>query len=157
MADVQLQSAPGNVIMLRTAKLRHRDTCRLMMPHTTLHPFPENDDTWPAAVRECIYQCGDEHLHYCRRKQGPTNHPGWRDALVNLFHTTGTPHPRLTFIHPTRAGHDANTGPQETSDGLHLQVADYRCQGKMSPPCAGGDIPPAGGPDVHPPLRAGGQ
>ena len=34
-AHVQLQSPPGNIVTLRTAKLRHRDTCRLTVPHTT--------------------------------------------------------------------------------------------------------------------------
>ena len=34
-AHVQLQSLPGNVVTLRTARLRHRDTCRLKVPHTT--------------------------------------------------------------------------------------------------------------------------
>ena len=58
-AHVQLQSPPCNIVMLRTAKVRHRDTCRLTVPHTTLwhgpngphHPFPDNDDPWPTAVR----------------------------------------------------------------------------------------------------------
>ena len=58
-ADVQLQSPPGNIVTLRTAKLRHRDTCRLTVPHRTpwhghhgpRHPFPDNDDPWPTAVR----------------------------------------------------------------------------------------------------------
>ena len=47
-AHVQLQSPQGNVGMLRTAKPRHRDTCRLTVPHMTPshghhgphHPFP---------------------------------------------------------------------------------------------------------------------
>ena len=51
-AHIQLQSPLGNVITLRTAKLRHRDTCGLTVPHTTTwhahhgthHPFPDNDD-----------------------------------------------------------------------------------------------------------------
>ena len=30
---IQLQSPPGNVVTLRTAKVRHRDTCRLTVPH----------------------------------------------------------------------------------------------------------------------------
>ena len=34
-AHVQLQSPPGNIVTLLTAKLRHRDTCRLTVPHTT--------------------------------------------------------------------------------------------------------------------------
>ena len=34
-AHVLLQSPPGNIVTLRTAKLRHRDTCRLTVPHTT--------------------------------------------------------------------------------------------------------------------------
>ena len=48
VAHVQLQSPPGHIVTLRTAKLRHRDTCRLRVPHTTPwhgnqgphHPFP---------------------------------------------------------------------------------------------------------------------
>ena len=83
-AQVQLQSPPGNIVTLRTAKLWHRDTCRLTVPHTTPwhghhgphHPFPDNDDPWPTAVRECLHQCADEHLHYCCRAQGPSDQPG---------------------------------------------------------------------------------
>ena len=37
-AHVQLQSPPSNIVTLRTSKLRHRDTCRLTVPHTT--PWP---------------------------------------------------------------------------------------------------------------------
>ena len=56
-AQVQLQSPLGNVVTLRTARLRHRDTCRLTVPHTTLwhghhgphHPFPDNDKPLRAA------------------------------------------------------------------------------------------------------------
>ena len=89
VAHVQLQFPPGNIVTLRTAKLRHRDAFRLTVPHTTLwhwhhgprHPFPDNDDLWPTAVRECLNQCADEHLHYCCGEQEPTNHPGRRDAL----------------------------------------------------------------------------
>ena len=100
---VQLRSLQGNVVTLCAAKLRHRDTCRLTLPHTTPwhghhgphHPFHDNCDPWRAAVRECLNQCADEHLHYCRRELGPTEHPGWRNALVHLFHTTGTRDPRL--------------------------------------------------------------
>ena len=118
-AHVQLQSPPGNIITLRTVKLRHRDTCRLTVLHTTpwhghhgpRHPFPDNDDPWTTAVRKCVNQCADEHLHYCRREHEPTNHPGWRDALVHLFHTTGTRDPRLRLLHPTRAKRNAHTGP----------------------------------------------
>ena len=51
-------------------------------------------------VRECLNQCADEHLHYCRREQEPTNHPGWCDALVSLFHTTGTRDPCLRPFTP---------------------------------------------------------
>ena len=47
-AQVQLQSPPGHIVTLRTAKLQHRDTCRLTVPHMTRwhghhrphHPFP---------------------------------------------------------------------------------------------------------------------
>ena len=109
-AHVQLQSPPGNIVTLRTAKLRQRDACRLTVPHTTpwhgnhgqRHPFPDNDDPWPTAVGECLNQCADEHLHYCRREQEPSNHPGWRDALFHLFHITGTWDPRLRLVHPKR-------------------------------------------------------
>ena len=151
-AHVQLQSPPGNVVTLRTANLRHRDTCRLTVQHTTLwhghngshHPSPDNDDPWPAAVRECPNQCADEHLHYCRREQGPTNHPRWRDALVHLFHTTSTQDPRLRLVHPTRAKRDVHTGPRVTSDSLLLDVGGYRRQGSLSPPTHG--------PAYHPPA-----
>ena len=141
-AHIQLQSSPGNVVTLRTAKLRHRDTCCLTVPHTMPwhghhgphHPFSDNDHRWPAAVWECRNQCADEHLHYCRREQGRNNHHGLRDALVHLFHTTGTRDPRLSLIHPTRAKQNAHTGPQMTSDGLNLHVAGYRRRGSLSPP-----------------------
>ena len=108
-------------------------------------------------MRECLNQCADEHLHYCRRQQGPSDHPGWRDALAHLFHTTGTQDPRLSLIHPTRAEQDARTGPQVTSDGLHLHVGGYRRQGSLSPPTQGAGIPPTGGPPVHPPQRTRGR
>ena len=144
-AHVQLQSPSGNIVTLRTAKLRHRDTCRLTVPHTTPchghhgphQPFPDNDDPWPTAVRECLNQCADEHLHYCRREQEPTNHPGWRDALVHLFHTTGTRDPHLRLVHPTRAKQDAHTGPRVTPDGLHLH-AGATAAGAAYPPPRGG-------------------
>ena len=63
-AHVQLQSPPGNIISVRTAKLRHRNRCRLTVPHTTpwhghhgpRHPFPDSDAPWPTAVRECPHQ-----------------------------------------------------------------------------------------------------
>ena len=151
-AHVQLQSPPGKIVTLRTAKLRHRDTCRLTVPHATpwhghhgpRHPFPDNDDPWPTAVRECLDQCADEHLHYCRHEQGPTNHPGWRDALAHLFHTTGTRDPRLRLVHPTRAKQDAHTGPRVTPDGLHLHVGGYRRRNGLSPPTQGAAYhPPA--------------
>ena len=153
-AHVQLQSPPGNVVTLRTTKLQHRDTCRLTVPHTTPwhghhgphHPFPDNDDPWLAAVRECLNQCADEHLHYCRREQGPTDHPGWRDALVNLFQTTGTRDPRLRLVHPTRAKQDAHTGPQVTLGGLHLHIGAYRRQGSLSPPTQGAAYHPPAAP-----------
>ena len=145
VAHVQLQSPPGNIVMLRTAKLRHRNTCRLTVTHTTPwhghhgphHPFPEKDDPWPLAVRECLNQCADQHLHYCRREQDPTNHPGRRDALVHLFLTTGTRHPRLRLVHPTRASQDARTGPWVTPGGLHLHVGGYRRRGSLFPPTQG--------------------
>ena len=145
LAHVKLQSPKGNVVTLRTAKLRHRDTCRLKVPHTTPrhrhhgphHPFPDNDNPWPAAVRKCLNQFADEHLDYCRREQEPTDHPGWRDSLVHLFHTTGTRDPRPRLVHPTRAKQDAHTGPRVTSDSLHLHVGGYRRQGSLSRPTQG--------------------
>ena len=151
VADVQLQSPPGNIVTLRTVKLRHRDTCRLTVPHTTPwhghhgshHPFPNNDDPWPTAVREFLNQCGNEHL-YCRREQEPSNHPGCRDALVHLFHTTGTQDPHLRLVYPTRAEQDAHTGQRVTPDGLHLHVGGYRRRGGLSPPTRGAAYhPPA--------------
>ena len=39
-AHVQLQSPPGNIVTLRTVKLRHRDTCRLTVPHTAPRATP---------------------------------------------------------------------------------------------------------------------
>ena len=61
-ANVQLQSPAGNIVTLRTVKLRQRDTCRLTVPHTTpwhghhgpRQPFPDNNDPWPTAVWECL-------------------------------------------------------------------------------------------------------
>ena len=38
-AHVQLQSPPGNIVRLRTAKLQHRDTYRLAVPHALVHLF----------------------------------------------------------------------------------------------------------------------
>ena len=144
-ANVQLQSPPGNVVTLRTAKLRRRDTCRLTVPHTTPwhghhgphHPLPDKDNPWPAVVRKCLNQCADEHLHYCRREQEPTDHPGWRDALVHLFHTTGMRDPCMRLLHPMRATQDTHTCPRVTSDGLHLDVGGYSRQGSLSPPTRG--------------------
>ena len=151
-AHVQLQSPLGNVITMRTAKLRHRDTCRLTVPHTMPwhghhglhHPFPDNDDRWPAAVREYLNQCTDEHLHYCCREQGPIDHHGGRNALVNLFHTPRTRDPRLRLLDPMRAKQDAHTGPRVIPDGLHLHVGSYYRQGIVSPPAqAAAYHPPA--------------
>ena len=151
-AHVQLQSPAGNIVTLRTAKLRYRDECRLTVPHTTpwhghhgqRHLFPDNHDSWPTAVQECFNRCADEHLHFCRREQEPTNHPGWRDALVHLFHTTGTRDPLLRLPHPTRARHHAHTGPRVTPDGLHLHVGGYGRRGGLSPPTRGAAYhPPA--------------
>ena len=147
----------GQHHLLCTTRLRHWDTSRLRVPYVTpWHghhgphpPFPDNDDPWPAAVRESLDQCAEEYLHYCRREQGPTSHPGWREALVNLFHTTGTRDPRLRLIHPTRAKQDAHTGPRVTLGGLHLHVGGYRRKGDPAP-YPQGSVPPAGGPHVHP-------
>ena len=142
-AHIKLQSPRGNVVPLCTAKLRHRDTCRLTVPHTTPwhghhgphHPSQDNDDAWPAAVRECLNQCANEHLHYCCREQGPTDHPGWRDALVNLFHTTGTQDPRLRLIHPTRGKQDTHIGPRVTLDSLHSHLGGYPRHTRQRPSC----------------------
>ena len=151
-AHVQLQSPPGNVVTLRIAKLRHRDTCRLTVPHTAPwhgyhgphQPFPDNDDPWPAAVRECLNHCADEHLHYCCPQQEPTDQPGWGDALAHLFYTIGTVDPLLRLIHPTRAKQDAHSGPRVTPDNLHLHVGGYRSQRSLSPPTQGAAYhPPA--------------
>ena len=144
-AHIQLQSPPGNVATLCTTKVRHGKSCRLTVPHTTPwhghhrphHPFQDNNDPWTAAVQECLNQCADEHLHYCRREQGTADHPVWRDALVHLFHTTGTQDPRPRLIHPTRAKQDAHTGPKVTPNGLHLHVEGPRRQGSLSPPTQG--------------------
>ena len=144
-AHIKLQSPPGNVVTLCTATLRRRDTCRLTVPHTTPwhghhgqhHPSPDTDDRWPAAVRECLNQCADEQLHYCRQEQGPTDRPRWRDALVHLFHTTSKQDPRLRLIQPTRARQDPHTGPWVTPDGLHLHVGGYHRQGSLPPPTQG--------------------
>ena len=149
-AHVQLQSPPGNIVTLPSATLRHRDTCRLTVPHTTPwhehqglhHPFPDNNDPWRTVVLECLNQCAEEHLHHCRREQEPTNHPGWRDALVHLLGTTGTRDPRLRLVHPKRAKQDAHTGPRVTPDGLHLHVGGYRRRGGLSPPTRGGAYHP---------------
>ena len=144
-AHVQLQSPPGIIVTLRTPKLRHRDTSRLTVTHTTPwhwhhgphHFFPNNYHPWLTAVRECLNQCADQHLHYCRREQEPTNHPGWRDALVHLFHTSSTRDPRLRLVHPTGAKQDAHTGPRVTPDSLHHHVGGYRRRGSLSPPTQG--------------------
>ena len=144
-ANIQLQFPPGNVVTLRTAKLQRRDRCRLTVPHTTLwhghrrphHPFSDNDDTWPAPEQECLTQCADKHLHSCRREQGPTDHPGWRDTLVNLFHTTGKRDPRLRLMHPTRTKQDAHSGLRVTPDGQHIHVGGHRRQDSLSPPTQG--------------------
>ena len=84
-------------------------------------------------MRECLNQCADERLHYCCCEQEPTNHPGWCNALVYLFHTTGTRDPRLRLVHPMRAKQDAHTGPRVTPDGLHLHIGGYRRRGGLSP------------------------
>ena len=39
-------------------------------PH---HPFRDKDDPWSAAVRECLNECPNKHLHYRRHEQGPTD------------------------------------------------------------------------------------
>ena len=88
-------------------------------------------------MQECLNQCADDHLHYCSREHRAANHPRLRDALVSLFHTTGTWDPRLRLNHPTRTEQDANTGTRVTTDGLHLHVGGYCRQGRLSPPTQG--------------------
>ena len=164
-AHVQLQSPPGNIVTLRTVKLRHRDTCPLTVPHTMpwhglhgrRHPLLDNDDPWPTAVRECLNPCANEHLHCCRREQDPTNHPGWRDALVHLFHTTGTRDARLRLFHPTRAKQDAHTGPRVTPGRPAPPRRGLPPPGQPIPPHTGGGVPPAGGPHGHHPRRTRGK
>ena len=131
--------------MLCTAQLRHRETCCLTVLYVTPrnvehgphHRFPGNDDPWPAKVRECPHQCAEEHLHCCRRKQGPRDQPGCCKALVSLFHTTGTHDPRLRLVHPTRAKQHAQTSPGLTPNGLHLNVGGFPCKGDPTPPQKG--------------------
>ena len=95
-------------------------------------------------MQECLRQWADEHLHYCCREQGPTDHPSWRDALVNWFHTSGTQTLRLRLIHPTSAKQDAYTGSRVTPDILHFHVGGYRRQGSILPPTQGAEYhPPA--------------
>ena len=107
-------------------------------------PLPRQRRPVAMAVGECLNQCADEHLHYCRREQEPTNHPAWRDALAHLFHTTGKRDPSLRLVHPTRAKQDAHTGPRVTPDGLHLHVGGYRRRDGLSPPTRGAAYhPPA--------------
>ena len=162
---VQLRSPQGRVVTLRTTKLRHRDTGRLTVPHRTPgqgnhgphHSSPGNNNPRPAAVRECLNQCADEHLHYCCCKQEPPDQPGWRNAPLHLYTTTGSRDPRLRLINPTRVKQDAHTVPQVTSDGLHLHIRGYRRQGSLSPLHAEGGIPPTGGPPVYPPRRTRGR
>ena len=97
-----------------------------------------------AAERKCLNQCADEHLHYCPHEQGTTDNPGWRNALVNLFHFTGTRDPILMLIRPARAKQDAHDGPRVTPDSLHLQVGGYGGHGNLSPPTQGAaSHPPA--------------
>ena len=104
-AHVQPQSPPGNVFTLRTAKLRHRDTGCLTVPHTMPwhrhdgphHPFRDSDDPWPAAVRECLNQCPDEHLHYRRRQQGAHRTP-------RMARRPGPPVPHHQHTRPPRWG-----------------------------------------------------
>ena len=140
---MKLQSFRGNVVTLPTDELRHRDTCRLTLRHATPwhghhllphHLFPDNVDLWQAAVQQCLSQCTNKHLHYYCRQQGPTDQPGWRDALVNLSNTNGTKHPHLRLNHPTRAKQGAHTGRPLILDGLHLHVGGYRRKGDLSLP-----------------------
>ena len=132
-------------MILRMAKLRRRDVCRIMVPrlvqqhrhHRPGHLYPDNDDPWPAAVRECLHICAAEHLRYNRQEQGPRTHPDWRQPLSDLFHNSGTWDLRLRLIHPTRAKQDAHTGHRGTADGVHLHVGGYRRKGDLTPPTEG--------------------
>ena len=93
---------------------------------------------------ECPAQCADEHLHYCRREQGPTYHRGWCDTLVNFFNRTGTQDPRLRLIQPTRAKQDTNNGPRVTLDSLYPHMGRYCRKGVLSSPTQGAAYhPPA--------------
>ena len=105
--------------------------------HSPHHPFLDSDYPWPPAARECLNQCADQHLHYCGRKQEPTDHPGCRDALVTLFHASGTREPGPRLMHPGRAKQDAHTGQRVTPEGLHFQVGGYRRKGNLCPPTQG--------------------
>ena len=62
-------------------------------PRATPPPSPDNDDPWPTAVRSASTNAPMNTSIIAAMRQGPTNHPGWRDALAHLFHTTapGTP------------------------------------------------------------------
>ena len=80
-----------------------------------------------------------QHAHW----EWPTDHFGWRDALVNLFHTTGTQDPRLRLIRHTRAKQDTCTGLRVTPDGLNLHVGSYGRQNDLRPPTQGAAYPPS--------------
>ena len=94
-AHVQLESPPGNVITLRTARLRHRDTCRLTVPHATPwhehhgphHPSPDNDDPWPAAMRKCLTSAPMSTSTTAAAKRAPPTTPGgatpWSSKYVS--------------------------------------------------------------------------
>ena len=59
-AHVQLQSPAGNIVTLRTAKLRHRDTCCLAVPHTTpWHGQHGPHHSFPTTTTRDPRRCGN--------------------------------------------------------------------------------------------------
>ena len=100
-AHVQPQSPPGNIVTLRIAKLRQRDTCRLTVPHTMTwhghhwphHPLSDNHDPRPTAVRECLNQCADEPLSLLLPRAGAHQPP----QVARRF---GTPPPHHRHAGP---------------------------------------------------------
>ena len=64
----------------------------------------------PTTTTRDPQQCGNASISARMNTSGtadarriPRTTPGWRDALVHLFHTTGTRNPRLRLVHPTSA------------------------------------------------------
>ena len=129
VAYAQVQSPPGNVITLRTAKLQHRDTSRLTVPfltpwHGHTRPLSIPSRTMTTYGWRCCPNASTSAptstIHYCRPKQGPTDHTRWRNALINVFETTCTRDPSVSLIHPMRAKQEADTYRQVSLDGLRL-------------------------------------